>query len=486
MGEADPTLFGFSFNRSVELEGRPERLTADAGVLALRELDERVGFTHEIAAALHDPRRQDLVTHPLQELLRSRLFAMVQGHRDQDDLDRLRDDGAFRLAVSDRRGDAPLRPVPEEELTPDGLASQPTQSRLVGNLCRFGNLDVLADQLFATAVKAQRAMRRGQRVRSLTLDVDSLPILVHGNQVGGEANGHYHHQVFHPLIAMHGVTGDWLDAALRPGSVHTSTGLEEFLLPLVARAERELCQVAHVRADAGMPKPELLVALDDYDRGQGRPTGVPYVFRLSSNPVLERMAEPFLRRPPGRPPQAERVWVHELRYQAKTWDRERRVVLVVVDRPGLLFVEHFFLLTSYAEKDKDGLELLDHYRGRGTMEGRIGELKDVLRPALSSSSRGRGDDEGRDGFAANQANLLLYALAYNLANLLRRVTAAATRTAWSLQRMREVLLRVPARLLLHARRVTVVVRGEVAPLWNAVLAGLTRLRPVAAGPPARG
>ena len=44
MGEANSTLFGFSFNRSIELEGRPERLTADAGVLAVRELDERVGL----------------------------------------------------------------------------------------------------------------------------------------------------------------------------------------------------------------------------------------------------------------------------------------------------------------------------------------------------------------------------------------------------------------------------------------------------------
>jgi hypothetical protein len=32
-------------------------------------------------------------------------------------------------------------------------------------------------------------------------------------------------------------------------------------------------------------------------------------------------------------------------------------------------------------------EVLDHYRQRGTAEGHMGELKDVLAPALSSTNR---------------------------------------------------------------------------------------------------
>ena len=45
MGEVDPTRFPFSFNRSLAFEGRPERLTRDAGALLLRETDERMGLT---------------------------------------------------------------------------------------------------------------------------------------------------------------------------------------------------------------------------------------------------------------------------------------------------------------------------------------------------------------------------------------------------------------------------------------------------------
>ncbi|MBU0638351.1 MAG: hypothetical protein KKB50_05755 [Planctomycetes bacterium] len=41
MGETQHTLFPLDFNRSIVLEDRPERLTGDAGVLALRQIDHR-------------------------------------------------------------------------------------------------------------------------------------------------------------------------------------------------------------------------------------------------------------------------------------------------------------------------------------------------------------------------------------------------------------------------------------------------------------
>ena len=488
MGEADPTVGRLSFNPSIRVEGRPERLTADAGAVLLRELDERLGSTRRLTSALIDPRRQELITHPLGELVRSRIYAMALGHRAQDDQDRLRGDPALRLAVSERSGDAALRGQEERSRIPDGLASQPTQSRLVEALSAHGNLSALHNSLFASAAQGHRALRRSARARRATIDVDSFPVSAHGSQSGAEYCGHYHEQCFHPLVAMLAGTGDWLDIALRPGRTHTALGLEEFLLPVIERCEREICQVARVRADAGMPSGHLLAALDGYERSGNKRRGIPYVFRLSGNKVLKRMAAPLLKRPPGRPPSHERTFFHELRYKAGTWDRERRVVLVVIDRPWELFLHHFFLLTSDSEQECDGAALLEDYRDRGTMEAHLGDFKDVLRPALSSTSRMKSHvrgkkprtarAEGRDDYAANDANLLLFAMAYNLANAMRRVTAAATGTSWRLRRMRDTLLRTPARLLLHARRVTFVLRAEVTPLWARVMRRLERLLPI--------
>ena len=481
MGETNPTRFSFSFNRSLAFEGRPERLTRDAGALLLRETDERIGLTRRLAARLRDPRDPFFVTHPLVELLRARFYAMALGHRDQDDLDDLRDDPALRLAVSERSGDAPLRePQP---LVPEGLASQPTQSRLVEALAIPENLAAMDDALFTEAAQDYRRLRRGRRARNGVLDVDSTAAVVHGTQPGSAYNGHYRVTCYHPLVVILPETGALLAVRLREGQVHTSVGLEDLLFPLIERCETEIYQVSSVRGDAGMPSEDLLGGLDRRRVG--------YAFRLTSNAVLERLAQPLLRRPVGRPPTEPRTWCHELLYAADTWGRERRVVLVVVEVPGELFPRHFFLVTNWTEEQMPGEELLDFYRKRGVMEGHIGDWKSVLRPALPSTSRRKSHVRGerprrvraqeRDGFACNEVNLLLYALAYNLANVVRRVTARATRVPWRLRRCRDTLLQVAGKVVLHARRVTVVIRDEVAPLWSAFLETLHRLLPT--GPP---
>src|SRR3712207_9112527 len=93
--------FATSFNASLSIEARPERLTA----------------------RLHDPRQPHLVTYPLAELLRTMLVLFAQGWRDQDDADGLRLDPALRCAVAGARGTTPLAEGAH-------LASQPTLSRL--------------------------------------------------------------------------------------------------------------------------------------------------------------------------------------------------------------------------------------------------------------------------------------------------------------------------------------------------------------------
>ncbi len=77
MGETQHTLFPLDFNRSIVIEDRPERLTGDAGVLALRQIDHGLGLTDRLAARLTDPRNAHRITHPQVELLRTRLYLIA-------------------------------------------------------------------------------------------------------------------------------------------------------------------------------------------------------------------------------------------------------------------------------------------------------------------------------------------------------------------------------------------------------------------------
>lgn len=248
MGE---TLAGPSanFNGSLRIEPRPERLTSEAGAIVLRGVLELVDVIDWIVDRVPDPRDPTLITHPLPELLRTALLLIAQGWRDQDDADAdaLRDDPAFRLAVSNRKGISPLVMRPAEERAnknpevPDGLASQPTLSRLYSVLARPENSHVLREALLLVAARRQKAMRGGHRLRYATIDIDTLPIDVHGHQPGSAHNGHYRGRIYHPLVASIAETGDLLDIRLRPGNVHGASGALEFITSLVDRVERELC-----------------------------------------------------------------------------------------------------------------------------------------------------------------------------------------------------------------------------------------------------
>ena len=91
-------------------------------------------------------------------------------------------------------------------------------------------------------------------------------------------------------------------------------------------------------------------------------------------------------------------------------------MLVVKERADDLLLDRFFLVTSLEPEQMSRQEVLDHYRERGTAEGHMGELKDVLAPALSSTNRPKSHSRGRkpqtatpavDAFACNEVRLLI-------------------------------------------------------------------------------
>lgn len=482
MGEALP-LFSAEFNGSIRVETRPEHLTSDAGVIALREGLERLRMWDWLAEQLHDPRNPAFITYSLGELVKTAVMMLAQGYRDHDDADALRFDAALRLAVSDRKGDSPLRVPKRPEGTrppsnpahPEHLASQPTLSRLTAILSTASARQSLREGLVVTAGRRITA-QRGRRLRRMTLDIDSLPVEVHGHQPEAAFNGHYHAKVYHPLIATSADTGDLLDLELRRGNAHTADGALPFLERLIDRVQKHVCEEIVVRIDAGFPNDPTLSALEK--------RGIHYVSRVKNNPVLDRMAKKHLHRPVGRRPKEPRTWLYEMEYRAESWSRARRVVLVVLERQDELFLHHFWLITNWTAEQMSAEALLKMYRERGTAEGHFGELLSVLNPALSSSPRPKQVYAGRapkkvrnsiDCFAVNEVRLLLNAWAYQAMHVCRTLLAADTGEGWSLQRFRERLLKVAARVLLHGRRVTFVIANSATELWGALWRQLGRL-----------
>jgi len=81
-------------------------------------------------------------------------------------------------------------------------------------------------------------------------------------------------------------------------------------------------------------------------------------------------------------------------------------------------------------------------------------------------------------FRDNQTRLQLFALAYNLANLLRRLALPKSVKKWSLQTLREKLIKIGAKVVRHSRYVIFQMAEVVVPraLFRQILERISRLR----------
>ena len=462
MSEAEAVVFEPSFNRSIKIRSRDDRITSNAGALLLREADQRLGLIESLALKLDDPRSQKDIRYTLAELLRERLFGYCLGYSVADDADLLAHDPAMRMAVWDRPG---------ERVLSERLASQPTQSRLLDILSSHKrNLECLRSALSGWNERHLRATGKDRAVLRGTIDVDGLPVTTYGAQAGAAFNGYYDERVYYPLVASFAPEGDYdsgrlgdgfVHAILRKGNAAGAGGALRFIRTAFAKCQG-WARSLDFRLDAAFTIGGIMDPLSD--------DGIRFIGRLKTNKLLDQIARPHVRRRPGRPPQDGYEYVLELGwYRAGPWRHAQRLILVVVDKPDPktgqleLFPDYFFLVTSWKEEERSAAELLEHYRRRGTFEDRLGELSQTINARLSSPR-----------FEENEALLLLSLLAFNLDTMLRAEMEAAGASGWDLGRLQRSVLKAGARIQSSGRRLLVDLARAVVPLWRLLWARLER------------
>src|SRR5665213_188585 len=102
MGEIQNRPFQVSFNSSLKIDFQGSRITSDAGLLLVRELDERLGLSQLISDNLSDARRGKNTQLPLPDLLRQSIYSRLAGYEDLNDAERLSQDPTFRLLGSEK------------------------------------------------------------------------------------------------------------------------------------------------------------------------------------------------------------------------------------------------------------------------------------------------------------------------------------------------------------------------------------------------
>jgi len=440
----------FFVDRRLVVQRHAGQISSDAGLLPIRQLDDRLRYTRRLVAGLSDDRHEP--RHTQLEMLRQRLYGILADYEDCNDHDTLRDDPVFKL-IADR--------LPEDE----PLASQPTLSRFE-NAVSIDTLWRTLDFLTATGIERLREKNDGGMPRALTLDLDATDDPTHGQQQLGLFHGYYEQYQYFPLIISEPSTQHVFYAGLRPGAVHAALGADDDLRFVVGwlRAARSDLAI-HVRGDSGFGVPWMYKICEE--------NRLTYTFGIGTNQRLQAAAQPLLDHAVAAyegTRQKQRLFTH-FEYQAGSWDHPRTVIAKAECQAAgtnLRFVVTNLEVTTDAEAES----VYDDYTQRGTSEQRFDELKNGLHADRLSCHR----------FVANFWRLLLHTAAFNLLNWLRddQQTPAELRTAQPAT-WRSRLIKVAATVMQSARRIVVAIAGQW-PHWPSYVAVCQRSGAIPAGP----
>ena len=283
---------------------------------------------------------------------------------------------------------------------------------------------VLVDQFIASFKRPPK---------ELIFDFDATDDRVHGDQEGKFYHGYYDHYCYLPLYVFCGE--QLLCAYLRPSNIDPALHSRAILRLLVNRLRRKWPKVKIIlRADGGFCRWKTLKYCDENDIG--------YVVGIGCNKVLERLAQPFAASAQAVFDQTgdKQRHFHELRYAAKTWDRQRRVIVKAEHLPKGANTR--FVVTNLDHTPKEIYDGL--YIQRGEMENRIKEQQLGLFADRTSCHK----------FIANQFRLLLASAAYVLIEHLRREALCGTELARAqVNTIRLKLFKVAARVRISVRRI---------------------------------
>ena len=249
------------------------RITSDASLILVRELDERLGLAGGIAAHLRDSRHGLNTQFRLPDLLRQSVYSRLAGYEDLNDAVRFAVDPTSRLIGSPTRWD---------------------RSAVLTSTLHWFETELLAREENLVGLMAVNRDLIGQAetcdgADRVVLDMDSSESPVHGQQEGSAYIGHFESVCYHPLFLFND-HGDCLAAKLRSGNVHSTDDWDALLVPEIERQQAAGRRVA-VRADAAFAKPEIYEALET--------RAVQYAIRMPANKNLEIEIEDLLFRSPG-------------------------------------------------------------------------------------------------------------------------------------------------------------------------------------------
>jgi len=184
---SDSLVFGTSGGRQLVGAFDGGAITSNGGVLLLAAADRRIKLTERVARCFRDLRAPEWIVHPLENLIRQRVYGLALAYEDLIDHDQLRFDPALTATLD--------RPTGQ-------LAGKSTLNRLE-HAAKIGEdrnhkidhdaqaFERLFTEVFLDAHREPRSF--------MVLDLDATDDPLYGNQEGRHFHGYYDCYCYLPL-----------------------------------------------------------------------------------------------------------------------------------------------------------------------------------------------------------------------------------------------------------------------------------------------
>ena len=402
-------------NRKIKINFDGGDLSSDAGLLLIKEFVSKLGMDKLFSQSFNTNDSALFRYHTDKENLLQMIYMIIAGYFEDDSSDELTNDPVFKAV-----------------LNKDTLASQPTISRFHNRM----DEDSL-NQFLSINQILRKKVYSVQMPEAIILDLDSTLLNTYGKQEGRAFNFHYQSNGYHPLVCYDGLTGDLIKIQLRDETQYSSTGVVDFLQPILDEYLEDFPEIKLLlRGDSGFATPGLYKQCEE--------NGTGYVIRLKENAILRDKASYLVDELDEitKNNKVDYAVVYgEFMYQAGPWPYERHVVCKVAKPENPMIYMYTFIVTNMESSPE---YLIKFYCKRGLMENFIKESKTGFDFAsVSSHTR-----------IVNANRLQIHALAYNIFNWFRRLTLSANMRKQRIDTVRLKLLKIATKVIRSARYIT--------------------------------
>ena len=225
------TLF-YQGKQHVNLDFSAEAVSSDGAIILSKKLEKKYKLIEQFCRDIPEYRDRRYIDHSIDEMISQRVFLMMQGYDDCNDVDRLKDDPVI------------------SEMLGGNLCSQPSISRFENSMSvrTIYELSMAWIERYVSSIDKTR--------KQIVIDVDGTDDPAHGAQQLALFNGYYGQFMYHQLLFKDGDTGQIILPVLRPGNTHSSRWFVKILERIVDRIRSRFPQIEIIiRADCGFSVP---------------------------------------------------------------------------------------------------------------------------------------------------------------------------------------------------------------------------------------